>query len=90
MVKMFQSVNLPAFMNDDSQLLVLMACIMMIGGKEKILSIIGYLKMKLHTFMAIFTKANVAVHNNCYKYILQSLKIRKLVTLTQLWQIICI
>ena len=41
-----------------------------LGGKEKILSIIGYLKMKLYTFMAIFTKANVAVLNNCYKCIL--------------------
>lgn len=27
---MFQSVDLPAFMNDDSQLLVLLVCIMMI------------------------------------------------------------
>ena len=74
---MFQSVDLPAFMNDDSQLLVLLVCIMMIlsslafGWKRKDSQYYWLLKkMKLHTLMAIFTKANVAVLNNCYKYIL--------------------
>ena len=74
---MFQSVDLPAFMNDDSQLLVLLVCIMMIlsslafGWKRKDSQYSWLLKkMKLNTLMAIFTKANVAVLNNCYKYIL--------------------
>ena len=62
MVKMFQSVYLPAFMNDDSQLLVLMVCIMMILS-----SLAFWWKRKDSQYYWLLKNETLYIYGNIYK-----------------------
>ena len=59
---MFQSVYLPAFMNDDSQLLVLSVCIMMILS-----SLAFWWKRKDSQYYWLLKNETLYIYGNIYK-----------------------